>query len=230
MSEDENKAGSSKLIAVISLILAIAVFIFGDNLYQQVTGHPFFSPNTNDSSTPISVFTETQVLPTSPNISTIPTSTNPPIPTPNYEIVFLKDFENGNLSDFNIANPSIARIVETNKTGKGVAIKKLDDKENFYIATVLPQQAKTGEVYKVRVQCKAPIGFFCRTFLGDVIGDSGKQYENNVSISVQGTGDWIEIETGILIMKNDDFLSVYIYGDNDQIEVIYDNLTVIKLP
>lgn len=104
MSEDEKKAGSSKFLPTMSFILAITVLFFGNNLYQQFTGHSFFSINTNDSSTPSSVFTETQVLPTSSNISPIPTSTNSPRPTQTQLVIQQEELGDNLITDGTFEN------------------------------------------------------------------------------------------------------------------------------
>jgi len=53
MTESKNKISCSTLIAVIGLIVAIVAFVFGDNLYQQITGQSFFSSVQDTSSVSI---------------------------------------------------------------------------------------------------------------------------------------------------------------------------------
>jgi hypothetical protein len=60
MNESENKISGSTWIAIIGLIVAIAAFVFGDNLYQQITGHSFFS-SSNPTPTPQILTTESVV-------------------------------------------------------------------------------------------------------------------------------------------------------------------------
>jgi hypothetical protein len=50
MSQNENKISCSTLIAIIGLIIAIVAFVFGDNLYQQITGRSFFTSVQDTSS------------------------------------------------------------------------------------------------------------------------------------------------------------------------------------
>ncbi len=67
MSTDENKTSHSTIIAIVSLILAIVAFIFGDNLYQQITGNSFFAPDIPVTSQPVS---NAQVTPITINANT----------------------------------------------------------------------------------------------------------------------------------------------------------------
>lgn len=142
MTQDENKTSFSTLIAIITLVLAVAALIFGDNLYQQVTGRSFFTTNKSETAQPI-----TNTL-SAPIVSAATPKNSTTTSLQFNTLTFSDNFENGN-KNF-VGGGGTYKVVDD---GTGNNVLELSDAgSNSLVVYFGPQDISDCAIeYRVRI-------------------------------------------------------------------------------